>query len=107
MSLKKNDNVMVVSGNSKGKSGKILKVFRTESRVIVEGVNIVKRHTRASQKNPQGGIVQKEAPIHSSNVMVVCPKCNTPARVGHREVTDATSGRKTRMRLCRNCEEIF
>jgi large subunit ribosomal protein L24 len=107
MNFRKNDNVMVVSGNAKGKSGKVLKVYREDERVIVEGVNIVKRHTRPSQKNPKGGIVQKEAPIHSSNVMVICPKCSTPSRVGHKAVLDPVTGRKTRMRVCRNCEEMF
>lgn len=107
MNFRKNDNVMVVSGNARGKSGKILKVFRDDDRVIVEGVNIVKRHSRPSQKNPQGGIVQKEAPIHASKVMVVCPKCNTPSRLGRKEVVDSVTGRRTRMRVCRNCEEMF
>ena len=107
MHVHKNDNVVVISGNASGKTGKVLKVFRGTDRVIVEGVNIIKRHTRASQKNPQGGIVQKEASVHSSNVMVVCPKCNKPARVGHKEVTDTVSGRVRRMRVCRKCEEMF
>ncbi len=107
MRIRKNDSVMVVSGNARGKTGKVLKVFRESNRVIVEGVNIIKRHTRPSQKNPQGGIIQKEAMIHASNVMVVCAKCNTPTRVGHAEVTDASSGKRQVMRVCRNCEEMF
>ncbi|MBI4809856.1 MAG: 50S ribosomal protein L24 [Ignavibacteriales bacterium] len=82
-------------------------MFRDERRVIVEGVNIIKRHSRPSQKNPQGGIIQKEASINASNVMVICPKCNKPSRIGHRSVTDAATGRKHTMRLCRNCEEMF
>jgi len=107
MNIKKNDNVVVRAGNSRGKSGKVLKIFRDEHRVIVEGVNIIKRHSRASQKNPQGGIVQKEAPINATNVMVVCPKCNKPSRVGHKSVSDSTTGRKHTMRICRKCEEMF
>lgn len=107
MHIRKNDNVMVVSGNSRGKSGKVLKIFSDSQRVIVEGVNIMKRHTRPSQKNPQGGIIQKEASIHISNVMVICPKCNTASRTGAKQVTDVTSGKKNRMRLCRNCGEMF
>lgn len=103
----KNDIVLVVSGNSRGKQGKILKVFPETERVIVENVNLVKRHTRPSQKNPQGGIIQKEAPIHVSNVMVVCPKCGKPTRVGHSHVADATSGKKKTMRVCRKCKEMF
>ncbi len=107
MKIHKNDTVMVVAGNARGKTGKVLKMFRDDRRVIVEGVNIIRRHTRASQKNPQGGIVQKEAPINASNVMVICPKCNKPSRVGRKPVSDSTTGRKHMMRVCRNCEEMF
>ena len=107
MKVHKNDNVVVISGNYVGKSDKVLKVFREKSRVIVEGVHIIKRHTRPSQKNPQGGIVQKEAPVHISNVMVVCPKCNTPSRLGHAIVTDATTGKRKFTRVCKNCGEMF
>ena len=91
MKIHKNDSVTVIAGNSRGKQGKVLKVFREERRVIIEGVNIIKRHARPSQKNPQGGIVQKEAAIAISNVMVVCPKCNKPSRVGRKQVTDRKS----------------
>lgn len=107
MKVHKNDTVIVVTGNARGKTGRILKVFREESRIIVEGVNIIKRHTRASQKNPQGGITQREGPIHVSNVMVVCPKCNQPSRLGRKQVSDVTTGRKSMMRVCRSCEEMF
>ena len=107
MNIHKNDNVMVVAGNAKGKTGKILKIFRDNYRVIVEGVNIIKRHARPSQKNPKGGIVQKESPISAANVMVICPKCNKPTRIGHMSVKDSATGRKQTMRICRSCEEMF
>ncbi len=107
LNIHKNDSVLVIAGNARGKQGKILKVFPDKRRVIVENVNIVKRHTRPSQKNPKGGIVQKEAPIHASNVMVVCPKCNQATRVGHAHVTDPTSNKKKTMRVCKNCNEMF
>ncbi len=107
MHIHKNDNVIVIAGNSRGKSGKVLKMYPETFRVIIEGVNIIKRHSRPTQKNPQGGIVQKEAPVHASNVMVICPKCNKPARVGSKAVKDTTTGRKHHMRVCRNCEETF
>jgi large subunit ribosomal protein L24 len=107
MNIHRNDTVMVIAGNARGKTGKVLKMFRDEGRVIVEGVSIIKRHTRPSQKNPQGGIVQKESPISAANVMVICPKCNTPSRVGRKSVTDAATGRKHTMRVCRSCEEMF
>ena len=103
----KNDNVLVVSGNSRGKQGKVLKVYPSTGRVIIESVNIVKRHTRPSQKNPQGGLQQKEASINASNVMVICPKCNKAARVGHQRVTDPASSKQKSMRTCKNCNEMF
>ena len=102
MKVVKNDSVLVISGNYQGKKGKVLKVYPKESRVIVEGVNFIKRHTRATQKNPQGGIVEKEAPIHVSNLMVVCPKCDTPSRLGRKILED---GKK--VRICRSCGEML
>jgi len=107
MKIHKNDTVLVIAGNARGKTGKVLKMFRDERRVIVEGVNIIKRHSRPSQKNPQGGIMQKESSISAANVMVICPKCNKPSRVGRKPVSDSTTGRKHMMRVCRNCEEMF
>ncbi|MGA9406172.1 MAG: 50S ribosomal protein L24 [Bacteroidota bacterium] len=107
MHVRKDDMVIVKSGNNASKEGKVLKVFPDSNRVIVEGVNIIKRHTKPSQRNPQGGVVQKESPINSSNVMVKCPKCNTATRVGYQHVTDAGSGKKKSMRICRNCGEMF
>lgn len=81
MHVKKNDQVLVLSGVYKGKRGKILKVFPSQNRVIVEGVNFINRHMRPSSNMPQGGIVKKEAPIHVSNVMVIDPKTNEPTRI--------------------------
>jgi large subunit ribosomal protein L24 len=80
--LRKNDNVQVISGEYKGKTGRILKVFPEKNRAIVEGINVVKRHTKPNAKNQQGGIVEKEASIHISNLMLVCPKTGMPTRLG-------------------------
>lgn len=107
MKVRKNDTVIVISGNSRGKTGKVLKLFRGKNRVIVEGVNIVKRHTKPSQRSPQGGIVQKEAPIHVSNVMVVDPKSGKPTRVGGASVIDPASGRRKHVRVARVSGEMF
>jgi large subunit ribosomal protein L24 len=104
--LKKNDRVKVISGNHRGKEGKILKIFRDKKRVIVEGVNIIKRHTRPTQKNPQGGITQKEAPIHISNIMLIDPKSNEPSRIGMQIITD-DSGKRKRMRYGKKSGEII
>jgi large subunit ribosomal protein L24 len=107
MKIHKNDMVIVVAGNARGKTGKVLKVYPEKSRVIVEGVNIIKRHSKPSQRNPQGGIVQREAPIHVSNVMLLDPKTNQPTRVGSKLVKDDTTGKKHRMRLARATGETF
>lgn len=107
MKIRKNDNVMVIAGNARGKSGKVLKVYPDRNRVIIEGVNIIKRHSRPNQKNPQGGIVQREAPIHVSNVMLLDPKSNEVTRVGTRVVLDAVTGKKKRMRVAKTTGETF
>lgn len=105
--IRKNDTVMVISGNARGKTGKVLKVFPDRNRVIIEGVNIMKRHSRPSQKNPQGGIIQKEASIHVSNVMLLDPKTNEPTRVGTKLIKDETTGRKSRVRVAKATGETF
>ena len=107
MKIRKNDMVVVVSGNARGKKGKVLKVYPDRQRLIVEGVNIMKRHTRPSQRNPQGGIVQREASIHLSNVMLLDPKSGQPTRVGTRQVKDESTGRKRRMRVAKRTGEMF
>ncbi len=107
MKIHKNDTVMVIAGNSRGKTGKVLKVYPAKGRVIVEGVNIIKRHTRPNQRNPQGGIVQRESPINASNVMLLDPKSGEPTRVGAKIIVDETTGRKRRMRVSRQTGETF
>jgi large subunit ribosomal protein L24 len=102
MNVAKNDTVEIISGEDKGKRGKVLKTFPEKNRIIVEKVNFIKRHTRPTQKNPKGGILEKEAPIHVSNVMVVCPKCGSPTRVGHKRLADG--GKE---RVCKACSEMI
>ncbi|MFZ1081529.1 MAG: 50S ribosomal protein L24 [Candidatus Kryptoniota bacterium] len=106
MHVHKNDMVLVVSGNSRGKSGKVLRVLPDKQKVLVEGVNIRKRHTRPSAKIQSGGILEREMSVHVSNVMVVCPKCNKASRIGYAAVA-GTGGRKQKMRVCKNCKEMF
>lgn len=86
MRIKTGDKVMVITGKDKGKVGTVLRAFPKKERVIVEGVNIVKKHAKPSQDNPQGGIISQEAPIHVSNVMIIDPKTNEPTRVGYKMV---------------------
>jgi len=100
--VRKGDKVLVITGNDKGKTGKVLKVFRDKNKVVVEGVRLIKRHTRPSQKNQQGGIIEKEAPIDASNLQVICPGCGKAAGVSRvREEDD-----KPRRR-CKACGEII
>lgn len=80
--VRKNDTVQVMCGEFRGKTGRIVKVFPDKNRALVEGLNIIKRHTKPNRKTQQGGIVQKEAPIHLSNLMLVCPKTGKPTRIG-------------------------
>ncbi len=82
--IKKGDTVVVVAGNSKGQQGRVLEIFRAKSRAIVEGVNMVSKHTKPNQDNPQGGIIKKEASVHISNLMVVDPSSGEKTRVGRR-----------------------
>lgn len=105
--LKKNDTVKVISGNAKGTVGKVLFIDRTKGRVIVEGVNIVHRHTKPNQKNQQGGIVRREAPINITNVQLMCPKSNQPTRIGMEVVKDDVSGKSKRMRKSKKSGEIL
>lgn len=93
MHVKKGDKVRVISGKDNGKTGVILAAYPKESRVLVEGVNIVKKHAKPSQVNPQGGIISFEAPIHVSNVMPIDPKSGNPTRVGYKTV----DGKKVRV----------
>ena len=91
--IKKGDTVMINSGADKGKTGHVLKVLVKEERVIVEGINIVSKSTKPSAKNPQGGIVKQEAPIHISNVNLIDPKTNKPTRIGRRKNEDGKTVR--------------
>jgi large subunit ribosomal protein L24 len=91
--VKKGDKVQVISGKDKGKQGVILEAYPKLNRVLVEGVNVVKKHAKPSQANPQGGILSQEAPIHASNVMPLDPKTGTPTRVGYNVV----DGKKVRV----------
>ncbi len=98
--VKKGDLVRVIVGKDKGKEGKVLRVIPRENKVIVENVHIVKRHQRPTQRLREGGIIEREAPIHASNVMVVCPSCNKPTRIGYKFVEEK------KVRYCKKCGEI-
>ncbi len=98
--IKKNDKVKVLSGKEKGREGKVLKVLADKGTALVERLNFVKRHTRAGRVGQQGGIIEKEAPIRLSKLMLVCPKCSKPTRIGTRVLEDGK-----RVRYCKKCSE--
>jgi len=100
--IRKNDSVMVISGKERGKTGKVLRVVTDKDSVIVERLNIVKRHTKPRGPQQSGGIIEKEAAIHASNIMIMCDKCNAPVRIGRKILAD---GKK--IRICRRCQEAL
>ena len=98
--IRKNDSVVVTTGKDSGKKGRVLKVLPAKGRVVVEGVNIIKRHTKPNpQRNIKGGIAEREAAIHASNVMIMCGECGKRTRIGHKLLGDGT-----KTRICRHCE---
>ncbi|HEY7789387.1 MAG TPA: 50S ribosomal protein L24 [Vicinamibacterales bacterium] len=100
--LRKNDSVIVITGKDRGKRGRIMRLIPGRNRLVVEGVNMIKRHTRPNPNaNVQGGIVEREASLHASNVQLVCPECGAQTRIGHKVLGD---GRK--VRICRKCEGV-
>ena len=102
MEIRRNDTVVVITGRERGKRGKVRQTLPKTGRVVVEGINIVKRHMKARPPARQAGIVDLEAPLHISNVMLVCPQCNRPTRVGHRRLEDGRKGRG-----CKHCGELI
>lgn len=102
MKIRKNDNVLIVVGKDKGKKGKVRKTIPDKEKVIVEGLNLIKRHSKTKGKTRQAGIIELEGAIPVSNVMMICNKCNKPARVGYRILEDGNKAR-----YCHNCSEII
>jgi large subunit ribosomal protein L24 len=100
--IRKNDHVLVVTGKDRGKRGRVLKVIPEKNRLIVEGVNLIKRHTKPNPtKNIKGGIVEREASVHASNVQMVCPECGAQTRIGHKVLGD-----HRKVRICRKCKGV-
>lgn len=100
--IKKNDTVKILTGKDSGKTGKVLFVFTGKDRALVQGLNLVKKHTRRTSQDQQGGIIQKESSIHISNLMVVCQKCGKPTKVGFSKLSDGT-----KTRICKKCKELI
>ena len=102
MKIRKDDTVVVVTGKDRGRKGKVRFAYPEDERLLVEGVNFIKRHTRAKGQVKQAGIIEREAPVHISNVRLLCSKCNHPTRIGFRFLED---GKK--VRFCRSCGEVI
>ncbi len=102
LDIKKNDTVTLISGDEKGKSGRVIAVYPKESRVVVERLNIIKKHMKPNKQYQQGGIIEREAPVHRSNVMLLCPKCNKPTRIESRILGDGG-----KVRVCKKCREVI
>ena len=102
MNIKRDDTVLVIAGKDKGKRGRVREVRPADNKIIIEGINIVKKHTRGRQGARQAGVIEQEAPMNPSKVMVVCPKCDRGTRIGHAFVAN-----DQKVRQCRNCGEIF
>jgi large subunit ribosomal protein L24 len=102
MNIRKNDTVLIIAGKDRGKKGRVRFAYPKKERLLVDGINLVKKHSRARGVVRQAGIIEREAPVHISNVMLICTKCNQPARVGSRFLAD---GRK--VRFCRVCGEVI
>lgn len=102
MHVKKEDQVKVIAGKEKGKTGRVLRVIAKKDSVLVEKVNLVKRHTKPSSQHRQGGIIEKESPIHISNVMIICSKCSSVVKVGSKLLEDGA-----KVRACKKCGEVL
>lgn len=102
LSIKKNDTVLVIAGKEKGKKGRVLSVMPKDGKLIIEKVNIIKKHMKPGKKYTQGGIIEKEAPIHRSNVMLICPRCNKPAGIAN-----IISNESKKSRVCKKCKEVI
>jgi len=102
LGIKKNDSILVISGKEKGKRGRVLSVYPLKNSLLIEKINMIKKHMKPSRKYAQGGIIEKEAPVHISNVMLICPKCNKPTRISN---TSLQGGKK--VRVCKKCREVM
>jgi len=105
--IKKEDTVQIITGKDKGKRGRILKIFRDKDRVVVEGLNMVKKAKKRRSQQDRGGIIELEAPIHASNIMIICKKCG-PTRIGSKTGSeDSKTGKPVKTRICRKCGEAL
>jgi large subunit ribosomal protein L24 len=102
LSVKKNDTVLIIAGREKGKRGRVLSVYPSKDRILIEKINVIRKHMKPTRKYAQGGIIEKEATLHISNIMLICPKCNKPTRISNTQLQDAR-----KVRMCKKCREVM
>lgn len=102
MKIKKGDNVLIISGKYRGRRGKVLQSFPGKERIMVQGVNLVKKHQKPKKSGEKGQIIEMPSPIHVSNVKLICPKCGKPTRVGYRIISKGKD-KKSKIRICKKC----
>ena len=100
--IKKGDKVLIIVGKDKGKKGKVEKVISDKGKIVIAGLNVLKKNTKPSQKNRQGGIIEFSAPLNVSNVLLICPKCNKPIRISYK-ILKGDKGKKSKLRVCQKC----
>jgi len=106
MKIKKNDKVLIISGKDRGKTGKVLRVFPKEGKILVEGGNIVKKHQKPKRQGEKGQVIQLPKPIDASNVKIICPNCGKASRIGYRVVLK-NEKQKTKTRICKKCDQVL
>lgn len=99
MTIKKGDTVLIIHGKDRGKTGKVTEVLPQKNKIIIAGLNVVKKHSRPTRRNPHGGIIDLHAPMDASNAMIICPRCNKTTRVAYKKTE------KTKLRICQKCKE--
>ncbi|KJR43195.1 Ribosomal protein L24 [Candidatus Magnetoovum chiemensis] len=102
LSIKKEDNVLILSGKEKGKKGRVLRIVSEKGKIIIEKINIIKKHMKPNKQNAQGGIIEKEGPINFSKIMLLCPRCGKPTKIANKKLD---TGKK--VRVCKKCKEVM
>ena len=106
MKIKKNDQILIISGKDRGRLGKVIQAFPKQEKVLIEGINMRKRHIKPKKTGEKGQIIEKPAPVHISNVKLICPKCKKPARVGYKISESETQKKGIKARICKKCQQV-
>ena len=107
MKIKKRDQVLIISGKDRGRKSKVLEVFPKEGRILIEGINLRKKHQRPKKTGEKGQIIEMPAPVHVSNVKLICPKCGKAAKVGYKAIKSKDKSQRSKVRICKKCGEVI